>query len=552
MHAKLEDSKQNSTRPKAKRWLKKHRICKLYFFDSEYGEEFDYCEGYTRSEAFEVEPSKTFKQRNKISKLVPVLSQEEKLSIKSKVEAMPLDERHKLVRKEIHAALLIIEKTLGHQWYGKAFKNYQEDNVSQHSINAGTTDLKYYYSGWGTNLNQLINKESHSNLDGYHYFPSVIALSDFFIGEYPENYLKICQFAFFINELWERTNAKVKINDYVRQERRMEELSLENFSKFFFELELAFFWIKNGFRVEFIPKGTTETPDFKIVSPQGITNVECKKKNELIPIEQRFGSFAKIIGRRLFECMEELKVNYEIDIKADQEIKSSEIEPIVSTISKALANNLECFTESMEHITIQGKKLLSYGKIELLKDIPDATKPAPSVGTRHILELFNPQDKKGRFISTHGCPNVEPYSPDTPLANFKRVIISAASSFIPNKVQSILNSVKDSTQLRSSGLGGSVLAIETALNEGKEAQDIIKQVFDSLPTIVETAPFLSAILILTRETIKDDNNQTIAAYKKPHVYKNPLATNPLPNDVEIAMKEGKCKYNISFFDEVWF
>jgi hypothetical protein len=176
-----------------------------------------------------------------ISNLMPVLTEEEKLSIKLKVEAMPLGERHKQVRKEIHAALLIIRKTFGYQWYGKAFKNYQEDNVSQPIFNAGTTDIKYYYSGWGTNLNQLINEESHSNLHGYHYFPSVIPLSDFFIGEYPENYLKICQFAYFINELWERTNVKVKIKDYIRQERRMEELSLEKFEKFFFELETAFF-----------------------------------------------------------------------------------------------------------------------------------------------------------------------------------------------------------------------------------------------------------------------------------------------------------------------
>jgi hypothetical protein len=139
-----------------------------------------------------------------------------------------------------------------------------------------------------------------------------------------------------------------------------------------------------------------------------------------------------------------------------------------------------------------------------------------------------------------------------PVANFKRVIISAASSYIPNKVQTILNSVNDSTQLRSSGTGGSILTIETALNEGTGAQDILKQVFDTLPTTIENMPFLSAILILTREMVKDDNNQTIQACKKPHVYKNPSATNALPNDVESAMKEGKCKYSISFFNEVWF
>jgi hypothetical protein len=119
-------------------------------------------------------------------------------------------------------------------------------------------------------------------------------------------------------------------------------------------------------------------------------------------------------------------------------------------------------------------------------------------------------------------------------------------------VQTILYSVKDFTQLKSSGLGGSILTIEVALNESEEAQGIIKQVFDNLPSLIEKAPFLSAVAILTREIHKDDSNQTITACKKPHIYKNPSAINPLPNDVETALKEGKCRYNISFFNEVWF
>lgn len=458
------------------------------------------------------------RQGNEVRNPMFILTEEEKLSIKSEVEAMPLSERHKQVRKEIYAAFHVIKKTLGHKWYEKAFKNYmQEDDI----------------------------KKTGSNLDDLFYLnPSVCLLSDFLIGEYPEIYLKICQFAYFINELWTKTNVKVKIDDYVRQERRRD-LSFENFQKFFFELETAFFWVKNNFDVEFIPKGKTETPDFKIISSQGITYVECKKKNDFTAIEQRFEKSARNISNKILEYMQKLRVNFEVEIKVEKEIAVSEIDSIVSVVDKAFASGAECFAENLGSISIQGKKLMNYGVTQLLKDIPDATKPPPSVGTKYIFELFNPLNKKRQIISTLGCPNVNPFPIDTPIANFKRVIFHAA--FIPNKGQTILHSVEDSSQLRLSGVGGSILAIETALNESKEGQILMKQVFDSLPEIVGNMPYVSAVLLLTTGTVKDDENQSMKAYKIPHAYTNPFATHTLPENVDTALRTGKCSYNISFF-----
>jgi hypothetical protein len=188
---------------------------------------------------------------------------------------------------------------------------------------------------------------------------------------------------------------------------------------------------------------------------------------------------------------------------------------------------------------------MNYGVTQLLKDIPDATKPPPSIGTKYIFELFNPLDQRKQIISTFGCPNVNPFPIDAPIANFKRVIFHAA--FIPNKVQTILHSVEDSSQLRLSGVGGSILTIETALNEGKEGQVLMKQVFDSLPEIVRNMPHVSAVLLLTTGTVKDDENQFMKAYKIPHAYTNPFATHILPENVDTALRAGKCSYDISFF-----
>jgi hypothetical protein len=536
-------------RPKAKDYLQKHEDCKLYFIDSEYSEDFNSYEGFSRIQAFDIESSKDFSKRSELISLMPFLTEEDKRSIESSVDRMHLEERHKLVRKEIFAALRIIEKTLGHQWYEKALKNYvQQGDIPQPSFFNGTNNIKEKYSAWGSNITQYISKKNRSNLDTVYYInPQNQLLSDFLIGEYPEIYLKLCDFAYFISELWARTNVKIKIDDYVSQERRVEP-SLEIFQRFFFELKQAYFWIKNGFRVEFIPKGKTGTPDFKIISPQGVTYIECKKKDVFTALEHRFQNSARSISHRLFDRMESLKVNYEIEIRTEKEISQSKADSIISVIFKVLGSGVKQFTQNLDNISIQGKKLSDYGTTQILRDIPSASKPPP-LGTKFIFEHFIPLNKPFQIVSTAGCPNVEPFPPDTPIANFKRIIIHAA--FIPNKVQTILNSIKDSTQLSLSGVGGSILAIETALSESEQEQALMKEIFDNLPAILKGMPYVSAIVLTTIRTTKDDNNQTIKIVTTPHIYTNPFASNKLPKDVEFAMKQGKCAYNISFFSRIW-
>jgi tRNA U38,U39,U40 pseudouridine synthase TruA len=160
-------------RPKAEEWLKKHNTCKLYYIDSEYSEEFNSYDGYAKFEAFELKSQKTFRQGIEIINPMSLLTEEEKLSIKLKVEAMPLSERHKQVRKEIFAAFRIIEKTLGHEWYEKALKKYvQETDIPQPSFFNGTNSIKEKYAGWGTNKTQYISKKNISNLDNFFLYNS--------------------------------------------------------------------------------------------------------------------------------------------------------------------------------------------------------------------------------------------------------------------------------------------------------------------------------------------------------------------------------------------
>jgi hypothetical protein len=430
---------------------------------------------------------------------MPILTPEDKHSIESSVGAMHLEERHKLVRKEIFAALRIIEKTLGHEWYEKALKNYvQQDDVLQPSFFNGTNNIKEKYSAWGSSATQYT------------------------------------------------TNVKIKIEDYVHQERRGEP-TLENFQRFFFELKTAYFWIKNGFSVEFIPKGKTETPDFKIVSPKGVTYIECKRKDVFTPMEKRFEIFAKNLSFRIFDCMESLKVNYGVEIKAEKEISRSEAESIISIINKAFESGMN-FTENLGGISIEGKKLLNYGTVQILGDVNTAPQP-PTIGTKFYFSHFNPLTKPYQFVSTAGCPNVEPFPADTRITNFKKLIVHAA--FKPNKVQTVLNSVTDFTQLSLSGTGGSILAIETALTESDQELALMKQVFDNLPSILGNVPYVSAVWLLTIRTVNDEENQSIRIVTTPHVYDNPQATNKLLEDVEFALRQGKCGYNISFFSQIW-
>jgi len=141
---------------------------------------------------------------------------------------------------ELAAAKSIIMSFLGDKWWFIAAKELQGDKVE--TLSDELSALSYY------------------------------------LDKQPEKYIRIAYFALLIKELLGKSNVLQKLKHYSKQGIR-KKISKDLFDSTFFELKMAHYYASRGFKIEFIKESTiTPLPDFKILSKNGYTYVECKKK----------------------------------------------------------------------------------------------------------------------------------------------------------------------------------------------------------------------------------------------------------------------------------
>jgi hypothetical protein len=423
-----------------------------------------------------------------------ILTDEEKRAILFRAQRDGHDREQKWNLQELGAALKIIEKTLGKQWYQKAGKNLFPEMPTKPP----------------SNYNYLLEEQKLS--------PITALLR----SGLPENYGRIIAFAVYIKQLWNRTNIEQKIADYERQERRGE-IAFDHFNRFFFELKVAAFLNKKGLSVNFIPKQPKTTPDLKVTSPQGETFIECKKKDPQIEIEKRVSAKYQKVETEILNYMQQLTLNYSISIKFAKEITDNDIPQIVAIVYRNLLKQLKYFKEDIGNISIEGKQLMSHNWVHSSKEIPELPDP---------------------FTAQHFSMSAESNSPEKPydlvklregnmiIRNFR--IVSTYSSFIPSKVKSILDSITDaSDQLLKSNAYG-IVTVEISL--GKNGQTELQKVLDSLPSLLENKPHINAVILFVEQTF----NQGVFTHLSTQFfgYFNPSAINKLPEDIEKVLRAG--------------
>lgn len=436
-----------------------------------------------------------------------ILTDEEKRSILSRAQAMAgTDEGKKWNIQELGAALIIIEKTLGKKWYQKSGKNLIPEVPSSRP----------------SNYNFLLEEQK---------FPPITALLR---DGMPENYIRIIQFATYINELSGQTNINEKIRDYERQERRGD-ISFDHFNRFFFELKVAASCKRRGLNVSFIPKQQKKTPDFQVTSPQGTTYIECKKKDTQTKIERDISDRCQKIETEILNYMHKLCLNYSVKITFNQEIKHADVSPVVTITIQTLLKQLKYFKEDLGNISIEGKQLLDCDVIQSSKNIPELPDMLTvqhftwSAETPHVptqtSELF-----KLREINI-------------PIRNFRIVMIY--SSFVPSKVQSILNSVKDASNQLLESCGYGVVAIEISLDRNGQAE--LQTVLDNLPVLLASLPYVSAIILFIEQTFNE--GEFIRKKTLFYGYMNPSASNKLPQDIDVALRANETVPSKSLLDD---
>jgi hypothetical protein len=426
-----------------------------------------------------------------------VLTAEEKRSILLRAQAMSAGNRDSERNcQELCAALMIIEKTLGKPWYLKATKGL---------------DVKIP-ANMPTTHDHILKEDTRP------------PLTRLLMGGVPSNIAQIIQFAMYIQELSNSTNIQDKLNDYINQERRIE-LSFSHFTRLLFELKVAAVYKRRGLSIHFLPKQKRVTPDFEVFSPLGKTYVECKRKDIDVKLSKELNDIYTRIIVGIQNEMSRLKLNYSVTVLLDKEAKIEDIKPAISMAHDNLILRQEHFKTSCGAITLEGTRLADYDVVHSSKEIPEA----PSGPTLRNYDYYAECQIQPPPI--HDFLNLR--KSDLPIRNFR--VVAIYSTFLASIVQSILNSIKDaSTQLlESSGYG--VIAIEISFDRNiASAGPEVRKVVESIPTLLESMPHISAIFLFLEEVF-DESGKTHRRTTCLRFF-NPSTSHKLPTDIEQIMK----------------
>jgi hypothetical protein len=427
-----------------------------------------------------------------------VLTDEEKRSILLRAQAMSVGNKGSERNcQEVLAALMIVEKTLGKQWYLKATKGLEikipESIPSTHD--------------------HLLKEDTRP------------PLTRLLIGGAPSNIAQIIQFATYIQELSPSTNVQEKLNDYVNQEKRID-LSYAHFTRLIFELKMADVYRRRGLGIHFIPKQKGVTPDFEVSSPLGSTFVECKRKDIEVKLQKELNNIYTQIVVEIKNDMSQLKCNYSIKVIIDRETKAEDIKPAIQMAHEGLIQNQKHFKANHDAITVEGERLAEIDVVHSSRDIIEPTGET----LRTTVPSFECQIQPIPIPDFMNLQSLQ--KANLPIRNFR--VVSIYSPFYASIVESSLHSIRDaSTQLfESSGYG--CIGIEISYsNSIATSEPEVKRVAESIPTLLETTPHISAVFLFLEE-VADEAGKTHRRTRCLRFF-NPSTSHKLLADIEQVM-----------------
>ncbi|MHB1908009.1 MAG: hypothetical protein ACYCQJ_03945 [Nitrososphaerales archaeon] len=389
-----------------------------------------------------------------------ILLDGEKEEIRKRARMRAVDDKEYFNRVELEAAVEIIRKTLGSNWYERARNELVPPANSERP-----TDYNF------------LSKEQK--------LPPVTALLR---GGLPGNYIRIINFARFIKSLYDSTNLKEKLAEYEKRERHSQ-ISKERFDTFYFELKTASFLKRAGFEVTFVPeRKKIPTPDLMIKGTNGIAWVECKKKDPQTAEQLQISNVCKSLEAQILNAMTKAKVNYAIDIAFDKKIEGSDIDRIITKFGQCISSSANEFSDANEHIHLKGKKLFDNDEVFLSSRLP----PLPDL--KNIEHMTWSAEIQNRRIDLFRVRESE-----VPIRNYKQVTIS--TYYVSSRIKSILNSLRDANQqIIASGHDKEGIAfVEIVLDQKMPPQIALKQILDQSDELMKEMSGLASVLYIVEQ-----------------------------------------------------
>ena len=416
-----------------------------------------------------------------------LLSESDIARIRAKAKRLAAgDERKEWNMIQLDAALNIIHKVLGPRWYQKSGEGLTSPPPAM-----PPADYDF-----------LLKRQE---------FPPITALLK---GGRPGNYVRLIQFAGFLKSLEIGTNVREKLNEYERKEQKAN-ISIDMFNSLFFELKIAAYFRRKGFRVHFIPENKKKkTPDLQITSSGATVYVECKKKRPQTQEEETIAQVCQKMEVEILNAMMRERANYAFSITFEARIEESLVEPVVAASGQIISSHNQSETRTVgSKVKIEARRLLPVDEVQSSKYLPGLPDFKLVQHFTWSAETRNPEVDLMRI-----------HDLDVPVRNYRTVAIF--SSYLPSKVRSVLSSVRDaSTQFVSDEWAGMV-AVEAALGNRTPENDL-SQILANTPETTARLPRVSAVIYcLEQENTQGEITSLRTIF---HGYRNPSARRPLPS-----------------------
>lgn len=335
-------------------------------------------------------------------------------------------------------------------------------------------------------------------------------LRSYIENKFPEVSEQICRLSYLGENLHVLKKQNVKGLD--KKIKDLTSSGKEIFDKTTYEIEVGAAYIKKRYRIEFLETKSDDgvkTTDILIDFKNGI-EVECKKKDRKSARDIRNTKLWKLIVRKASGMMEHFALNYAVIIKIQKDLLEQDKEFILKQLQ------------------------------EFIKEKKEGRFVFKNKGIGITLQILSDKDKEmessGIEFGTSEELDYEVLSMESKKEKYGKVFIrnprffGFKSSVLPERISSVINSIKDAKQQLSGNRPG-LIYVNLNMIDRKMMEKDFERLYRLIKNLLKNNSTITGVIITTEFFYRKDKQIFLKHPAK--VIRNEQATHPLPLNFRI-------------------